>query len=203
MSSGCRLQGRLHGGDRDGDLKRVNTRRGDSRIDPTWSGLRILHVAILVSLVVGGVLFPLVGWLVAVALFWWAPGWTVRDKILGTTVLPGGLFAFVAVVGAHGPLGRSCLVSWMSPVHLACATSNPVALRIPVIPTAMLIGALLLLPIGCAAYLLGQLSAVQEPASSLWARRPSVPDEGYSRTTVVFNAPDPSDASQSGRFQQG
>ena len=41
-------------------------------------------------LLVGGFLF-LVGWVVGVVLLWSSTLWTLRDKLIGTLVLPGGL----------------------------------------------------------------------------------------------------------------
>src|SRR4051795_3088870 len=45
----------------------------------------------LVLLPVGGVIIPVVGWVAGVILLWVSDVWTTRDKILGTTVVPGGL----------------------------------------------------------------------------------------------------------------
>jgi len=47
------------------------------------------RVAILL-LLVGGFLFG-VGWFVGVVLLWSSTVWTLRDKLIGTLVLPGGL----------------------------------------------------------------------------------------------------------------
>lgn len=52
---------------------------------PTWR-----EPAALVLLLFGGFLGG-VGWLAGVALLWWSPLWTVREKLLGTLVIPGGL----------------------------------------------------------------------------------------------------------------
>jgi hypothetical protein len=42
-------------------------------------------------LLVGGIVVPLLGWLVGVVLLWTSQVWSLRDKWLGTLVLPGGL----------------------------------------------------------------------------------------------------------------
>ena len=62
-----------------------------------------LEVAALVMLLVGGVVVPIVGWLVGVVLLWASAVWTTRDKILGTLVVPGGLglALFLAFVPAY------------------------------------------------------------------------------------------------------
>ncbi len=51
----------------------------------------ILEIAALVLLLVGGIVVPVVGWFVGVALLWASAVWTTRDKLVGTLVVPGGL----------------------------------------------------------------------------------------------------------------
>ena len=41
---------------------------------------------LLVGQVLGGI-----GWVVGVGLLWWSSVWRLRDKLLGTLVVPGGL----------------------------------------------------------------------------------------------------------------
>ena len=50
-----------------------------------------VEVGALVLLPLGGVIFPIVGWLVGVVLLWVSDAWTTRDKLLGTFIVPGGL----------------------------------------------------------------------------------------------------------------
>jgi uncharacterized membrane protein len=50
------------------------------------------EVATLVLLPIGGVILPVVGWFVGVLLLWLSDCWTRRDKLIGTFVIPGGLF---------------------------------------------------------------------------------------------------------------
>lgn len=59
-----------------------------------WSG------GAIVLLLVGGVLIPVIGWIVGALLLWVSRAWTVRDKIWGTLVLPGGLLPAVWLVVA-------------------------------------------------------------------------------------------------------
>lgn len=47
--------------------------------------------AALALLLVGGIVLPLVGWIVGVVLLWRSSVWSTRDKLLGTLVVPGGL----------------------------------------------------------------------------------------------------------------
>jgi hypothetical protein len=50
-----------------------------------------LEWAAVIFLLVGGVIFPLLGWLVGVVLLWCSKVWTPRAKAIGTLVIPGGL----------------------------------------------------------------------------------------------------------------
>jgi uncharacterized membrane protein len=70
----------------------------------------------IVLLLVGGVVIPVIGWLIGAVLLWVSRSWTLRDKLVGTLVLPGGLLAAAWLViapvtiqtcGGSGP-GRSC-----------------------------------------------------------------------------------------------
>ena len=62
-------------------------------------------VAVILLLVGGFAL--VVGWIVGVVLLWTSRAWTLRDKLIGTFVVPGGLavgyvlFAFGALSGAQ------------------------------------------------------------------------------------------------------
>jgi hypothetical protein len=56
---------------------------------PTKAGAK--EIAALVLLPVGGVILPLVGWVLGVFFFWLSDAWSNRDKLLGTLILPGGL----------------------------------------------------------------------------------------------------------------
>jgi hypothetical protein len=52
-----------------------------------------LDVVAIVSLLVSGLLLPVVGWFIGVVLLWISPSWRVVDKVIGTLVVPGGLLA--------------------------------------------------------------------------------------------------------------
>jgi hypothetical protein len=62
-----------------------------------------LEVAALILLLAGGVVVPVVGWFAGVALLWITDAWSVRDKVVGTLVVPGGLAPalYLAVFGAY------------------------------------------------------------------------------------------------------
>jgi hypothetical protein len=40
---------------------------------------------------IGGVVLPVLGWIVGVVLLWVSDVWSTRDKLLGTFVTPGGI----------------------------------------------------------------------------------------------------------------
>jgi uncharacterized membrane protein len=52
---------------------------------------RTFDVLALIMLLIGGLVLPVVGWLVGVVLLWVSDTWTTGEKILGTLVVPGGL----------------------------------------------------------------------------------------------------------------
>lgn len=52
----------------------------------------------IVLLLIGGVVIPVVGWLVGAVLLWVSRAWTLRDKIVGTLILPGGLLPAIWLV---------------------------------------------------------------------------------------------------------
>jgi uncharacterized membrane protein len=50
-----------------------------------------MEVAALVFLLIGGLIIPIFGWIIGVVLLWVSNAWNVRDKIIGTVLVPGGL----------------------------------------------------------------------------------------------------------------
>ncbi len=73
-------------------------------------------------LLFGGFLFG-VGWVVGVVLLWSSTVWTLRDKLIGTLVLPGGLattaFVFLfAAAGTGGGGSGDCVVHSVTRVGL-------------------------------------------------------------------------------------
>jgi hypothetical protein len=50
-----------------------------------------MEVAAVVLLPIGGIVLPFLGWVVGVILLWVSKAWDLRDKLIGTFVLPGGL----------------------------------------------------------------------------------------------------------------
>lgn len=64
----------------------VRERFGVQRARTTWR-----EIGALVLLPLGGLVLPIVGWLVGVVLLWVSDAWTSRDKLIGTLLIPGGL----------------------------------------------------------------------------------------------------------------
>jgi uncharacterized membrane protein len=50
-----------------------------------------LEILTVILLLVGGVILPVLGWVVGVVLLWVSQAWTTRDKWVGTLVVPGGM----------------------------------------------------------------------------------------------------------------
>jgi uncharacterized membrane protein len=67
-----------------------------------------LDVAALILLLLGGVVIPVIGWLLGVALLWISSAWTARQKLLGTLVVPGGLALPVGLL-VIATSGSSCI----------------------------------------------------------------------------------------------
>jgi hypothetical protein len=65
--------------------------------------LGAVEIIAILALLIGGIIVPVVGWLVGVVLLWMSPRWKAGDKLLATLVWPGGLLAPVVaflVLGA-------------------------------------------------------------------------------------------------------
>jgi hypothetical protein len=56
----------------------------------------------IILLLIGGIVIPVIGWFVKTLLLWVSQAWTLRDKLIGTLLVPGGLlpaawFAFAPI----------------------------------------------------------------------------------------------------------
>lgn len=103
---------------------------------PRMAGGDITAVVLLLA---GGFAL-LVGWLIGLALLWTSPAWRLRDKIIGTVLVPGGLATPFLLGGI--PTGSSvsvCTVPTGSdPAAAGCAVENT-----NVLPAAVTIAILL------------------------------------------------------------
>jgi hypothetical protein len=68
-----------------------------TRLSPGGNAGRRLPIIGL--LLLGGIVLPLIGWIIGVTLLWRSTAWRVTDKLIGTFILPGGLMAAVAALG--------------------------------------------------------------------------------------------------------
>jgi hypothetical protein len=67
-----------------------------------------MEILALIGLLVGGFLF-VIGWFVGLVLLWVSDAWTVREKLVGTLLVPGGLVpALLMFSGALGGYTESC-----------------------------------------------------------------------------------------------
>jgi hypothetical protein len=81
-----------------------------------------LDVIALILLLIGGVVVPVIGWLVGVVLLWSSTAWTAREKLLGTLVIPGGL-ALPFFLFVYGGSTEMCVQRSGGPVTCVDDTS--------------------------------------------------------------------------------
>jgi uncharacterized coiled-coil protein SlyX len=117
-----------------------------------------LDVVALVLLLVGGVVLPLVGWLIGVVLLWVSETWTTREKLIGTLVVPGGL-ALPLFLGAYGTSSELCVSYSDGPV--TCSGGPSLALKVL---GAVLLVVLLIAPLATTVYLARRRSRSAVPA---------------------------------------
>jgi len=83
---------------------------GPSAGPPIASPRRSLALEIwAVAMLTVGSLIPILGWLVGVVLLWLSPRWQVREKLLGTLVVPGGIGILIHLSAV---VTRSCTTSY-------------------------------------------------------------------------------------------
>jgi len=68
-----------------------------ARQDKTWYTLTTVF-----ALIIGGAIIPFLGWFGGVVLLWSSKTWQLRDKIVGTLVIPFGLATSVVLVTFFG-----------------------------------------------------------------------------------------------------
>ena len=66
----------------------------------------LLEVAAVILLLVGGIVLPVIGWVLGLVLLWASGRWSRGDKLLGTFVVPGGLMTPLGLLILPG--GESC-----------------------------------------------------------------------------------------------
>ena len=82
----------------------------------------VLEIVAVIALLIGGLIVPVIGWVIGLVLLWVSNSWSLRDKLLGTLIWPGGLLAPVIVFAG---IGAAAVV----PVSSACTSGVAVATR--------------------------------------------------------------------------
>jgi hypothetical protein len=113
-----------------------------------------MEVLTLVLLLIGGIVVPVLGWIVGVVFLWMSETWTYRERLIGTLVVPGGLAPafFLALFAAPS---RSCVEVNGTAGHLMTCTPGPSVLSQILWTLGWLI--LLVAPIATMVYLSRQL----------------------------------------------
>ena len=119
------------------------------------------ELATILLLLLGGFVF-VVGWLVGVMLLWSSSVWTLRDKLIGTFVIPGGLAAGVVLIqlvltGAWGS-GSTCSAIVRSNGQVGSTCSGGGASTLAVIGIAAGLALTLVAPLATAIYLKRRLN---------------------------------------------
>jgi uncharacterized membrane protein len=80
--------------------------------------------AVIAILLIGGVILPLLGWLIGVVMLWVSSSWRVKDKVIGTLLVPGGLLLplVLLVIGVAGPASTTSCTQ--SPTIIATPASG-------------------------------------------------------------------------------
>lgn len=68
-------------------------------LPPEKPRIRAREITTVILLLVGGLLVPLIGWVVGVVLLWTSNAWRTRDKWIGTLLFPGGLLGGLILFG--------------------------------------------------------------------------------------------------------
>lgn len=115
--------------DRIGDPADIASEARERRAPAVRKG-SALDIAALIMLLVGGVIIPLVGWLVGVVLLWVSEAWSTREKLFGTIVVPGGL-ALPIFLALYATSSELCTSN--SSGQTTCEGGRPLAVDILVI----------------------------------------------------------------------
>jgi uncharacterized membrane protein len=71
---------------------------------PAW-----VETVTLILLPIGGLVLPVVGWVIGVCLLWTSAVWSIRDKVIGTLFVPGGLLVPFILGGGIVSSNESCV----------------------------------------------------------------------------------------------
>ncbi len=79
----------------------MNPSAADVRGSAGDSAARIYRWLVPTLLLIGGVVIPVIGWVVGVVLLWRRSEWSLRQKVAATLLLPGGWLPFVYAATAR------------------------------------------------------------------------------------------------------
>jgi hypothetical protein len=99
--------------DRLGDPEEIAA-EATERFGPRPSRAGWKEVGALVLLPIGGVILPVLGWVIGIVLLWISDAWSTRDKLVGTLLFPGGLLLPLAL-GVVAEEGGGCGGTVVSP----------------------------------------------------------------------------------------
>jgi hypothetical protein len=111
-------------------------------IQPRKTGWK--EITALILLPIGGVLIPVLGWFIGLVLLWVSDVWSIRDKLIGTFVLPGGLLVPLGLGFVAGS-GEACVETPGGPVENCSGGTGPLGIAAAIV--------LFLLPVASSAYL--------------------------------------------------
>ena len=85
-----------------------------AELPPPRQNVSTRDTVTIILLLVGGVVLPVIGWIIGLVLLWTSATWRVRDKIIGTVLLPGGmlsplLLGTLAVFATGSSSARECV----------------------------------------------------------------------------------------------
>ena len=124
--------------------REARERFGIDQAAPTWHDWLAV-----VLLPIGGLVIPLLGWFVGLALLWASRVWTTKDKLIGTFLFPFGLA--LAYLLLNLPVRTCTTTTGEGGVVDTCASgSSPVM-------GMVLLAVLVIVPIGTAIYLARKL----------------------------------------------
>jgi len=126
---------------------------------PQRSGAGTQQVDAVILLLVGGFLAG-IGWIVGAVLLWSSRAWTVREKILGTLLVPGGLATAVWVTLATGTEDCGGTVTFSRGVRRTISHCTGATTTLEHMLSIVLFAILVIAPIASAIFLLRRARAL-------------------------------------------
>ena len=96
--------------------------------EPSEARAGAREILTVLLIMIGGLVIPVGGWLAGVVLLWSSPAWRIRQKLLGTFVVPGGLmgaFALTFLPFDFGACSQMVIESDSLNGTFTCAASFP------------------------------------------------------------------------------